>query len=224
MKGKGFAEPSRTMQSSTVYQPLSTSSPGFYSQVSPRHPKKISKSVVLDGRSFMFTDTFGSAKDRTGLKCLGIWDRVQYLEGKVSRFSKFRGIASKVARRSLILNSAPDKKNPLFTKDNNVNDNFLVSYAVNTGDTLQKIANVHGLNKIELLNANPGISSNGYVLEPGQIIKVIQTTHVVRKGDSFASIARDYKIQLPDITSLNPGLTSKLKVGQRIVVVKRPEL
>jgi membrane-bound lytic murein transglycosylase D len=49
--------------------------------------------------------------------------------------------------------------------------------------------------------------------------KVVTSHYVVQAGDTLAGIARKYGMKVSQLKSLNPGLTERIKLGQRIKVI-----
>jgi LysM repeat protein len=118
------------------------------------------------------------------------------------------------------------------------------SHTVSKGDTLAKIARVHGIKVAELKAAN---SLNSDIIRIGQVLVVPGTTtnvatvtpvtpapvrapavvpaasasgtHTVGKGDTLWGIARKYGVNAKELATLN-GLTdpSKLKIGMILKV------
>lgn len=69
----------------------------------------------------------------------------------------------------------------------------MVTYVIQQGDTLYKIANQYGVSVQEIINANPGI--NPYNLFPGQVIQIPSTTWQSRQ--SYQSQLTQQMPQLP---------------------------
>lgn len=105
------------------------------------------------------------------------------------------------------------------------------SYKVRSGDTLTKIAQLHGLTVKELVAIN-GITSST-IIYPGQILRVAkvvkieiptgQESHEVKAGETLSSIAKQYGLSVSNLRAFN-NLTkdSIIYVGQ-VLSLKRIE-
>jgi LysM repeat protein len=102
------------------------------------------------------------------------------------------------------------------------------TYVVKAGDSVAKVADFHGVSQDDLRAAN-GMKPDD-VLKPGQEIVIpmdlrggAERSHVIRKGDTFASIAKKYEVTPRALARANKlGKGSPLKVG-RILVIPDPE-
>lgn len=102
------------------------------------------------------------------------------------------------------------------------------TYVVKPGDSVAKVADFHGVSQEDLRAAN-GMKPDD-VLKAGQEIVVpmdlrggAARSHVVRKGDTFASIAKKYEITPRALARANKlGKASSLKPG-RILIIPDPE-
>lgn len=106
-----------------------------------------------------------------------------------------------------------------------------INYTVQSGDTLSGIAVKYNIDMDDLASLN-GIGKNAN-LNVGQKLKLVgesksatknvsQTEkkpdmHVVRSGETLASIARKYELKIEDLTGLNNlSSASNIKVGQKL--------
>lgn len=99
------------------------------------------------------------------------------------------------------------------------NDNIL-TYEVEQGDSLQSIADDFGVSVETLLNAN-GLSKNTK-LKPGDSISILPVDgvkHTVKSGDTIQSIALKYKADINRVLAFN-GLSDDeyLKVGEVLII------
>jgi len=109
---------------------------------------------------------------------------------------------------------------------------------VQMGETVQSIAQLYGVTNVELLEANPEIASG---LKPDRVIRVPVkkqaspavtvdnepqsqdppgTWHLVEPKETWYGIARQYKVTVKELISMNP-LVDTLKIGMKIRI---PEL
>lgn len=111
------------------------------------------------------------------------------------------------------------------------------SYIVRSGDTLSRIARKHGVSATQLAKSNN--LRNASLIRPGQRLVVpsakkaasapklaataapsqpVETgTHIVRAGETFFSIARQYGVGAAALAAANPDLNPRsLQVGQKV--------
>lgn len=114
-------------------------------------------------------------------------------------------------------------------------------YTLKTGETLELVASRAGLSAADLRRANgvrpsarplagtriliPGQSSDDErkieEFEGPRIVELAEqrpVQHAVARGDSFASIARRYKITEANLRKLNPGVQGEPAQGTRLVI------
>jgi len=108
-------------------------------------------------------------------------------------------------------------------------------YVVRRGDSLYTIARRHNLTVDQLKRTN-GLTSTR--LKPGQHLALPGTTesapmvakrtqpaavdtHVVKKGETLASIARRHGMAVDDLKRINDLTNSRLKIGQRLALASR---
>lgn len=112
------------------------------------------------------------------------------------------------------------------TKDEPAVEQF-TSYMVKSGDTLFNISQQYNV-RWDLLAEINGLTEP-FLLHPGQVIKIPQTTtsqvpnkiYTIAEGDTLASIAKQYNVTVDDIVAVNPNLQKSdlITVGQ---VIKLP--
>lgn len=120
-------------------------------------------------------------------------------------------------------------------------------YRVKQKDTFYGIAKQHGITSKQLGDANPKAIPTKLQIGQELIIpevtpqkKVAQTStekrsetassevshpiHRVKNGETFYSIAKEYKISIQDLTQANPSLKpEKLRVGMEVVIPKQQQ-
>lgn len=91
----------------------------------------------------------------------------------------------------------------------------MISYTVQSGDTLSRIAAYFGISVDTIVSANPGVRANA--LKVGETLNILPTTGVVyeaQSGDTLASISNNFGVsqdkimqfnQSVDFSSLDPG-------------------
>ncbi len=115
------------------------------------------------------------------------------------------------------------------------------SYVVKSGDSMTKIARIHGISLAALLQAN-GLSNNS-IIRPGQKLSIPEggspvtapsapslvvppgaTTHTVKKGDNLGRISAIYGTTVKQIMEWN-GLSDpgKIQIGQNLIVSESGE-
>jgi membrane-bound lytic murein transglycosylase D len=120
-----------------------------------------------------------------------------------------------------------DKKQKVVVQEPNSDG----TYTVQAGDNLYSIARQFSTttDKIRSLN-NMGTSN---AIHPGQVIRVQgdvsstganpgEVVHVVKKGEGLWDIARQYKVTIEEIVRWNGLKDTKVKVGDRLKIVKNP--
>ena len=107
-------------------------------------------------------------------------------------------------------------------------------YQIKNGDTLATIANRFNTTIESIILANPDIVPSN--LSIGQVICIAQektvqpvcpllNSYVIRKGETFGSIAKALNVPLQSILNINPGVAPEnLFVGQVICVPVTPTL
>lgn len=93
-------------------------------------------------------------------------------------------------------------------------------YVVQPGDTIQSIADMHGVTVTRLIQDNE--LENPYSLVPGQSIVIVypKQTHIVSEGDSLIGIANSYGITLMQLYRNNPYLSVRQYIypGETLVI------
>ena len=102
-------------------------------------------------------------------------------------------------------------------EDNNVNT---ITYIVQSGDTLYKIANKYNTTVSDIMKLN-NLSSNllsigQELLIPTEIEEVI--TYTVQSGDTLYKIANKYNTTVNDLISKNGLNSTILSIGQILVI------
>lgn len=98
------------------------------------------------------------------------------------------------------------------------------TYVVKPGDSIAKVADFHGVSQDDLRAANG--MRKGQPLKAGQKIQVPMVlrggagrSHVVRKGDTLASIAKKYKVSVKNLCAENKlSPDSPLKLGRTLLI------
>jgi murein DD-endopeptidase MepM/ murein hydrolase activator NlpD len=92
-------------------------------------------------------------------------------------------------------------------------------YIVRSGDTVGSIAKMFGVSSNTVIWAN---DLKGSVIREGQqlvILPISGIKHIVKKGETFAGVAKKYKADVYDITRYNDlALNDVLKEGSEIIV------
>ena len=101
-----------------------------------------------------------------------------------------------------------------------------LSYRVQRGDTLTKVADIYGVPVAEIIRKNK--LRNGHIqvgqrlMIPRHLIKIFkpkkQRIHRVRRGDSLIKLAKTYKVRLQDIIKLNALTSNNIYINQRIKI------
>lgn len=109
---------------------------------------------------------------------------------------------------------------------------------VNKGETIQSLASLYGISNVELLRANPEISSG---LQPNQIVRIpVKSTHpdvaeagqevnepqipdsnvhIVQPKETWFGISRTYKVPVKELIMANPEIDT-LKIGMSVRIPK----
>lgn len=83
-------------------------------------------------------------------------------------------------------------------------------YIARRGDTISRIAAVHGLTPEHIVQGNPWAGRQSYLI-PGQILFLPSSPrkrYAVQDGDDSVSIAALFNVSLEELEKLNPGVTS----------------
>jgi LysM repeat protein len=95
-----------------------------------------------------------------------------------------------------------------------------ITYAVQRGDNLSRIAVYFGVSVDTIVGANPGVRANA--LQIGQILKILPTTGVIyqaRSGDTIGSISNDFGISQDKIMQFNRSVNfASLDPGSSVVI------
>ena len=100
----------------------------------------------------------------------------------------------------------------------------MVTYTVEPGDTMWRIATKNGVGLNELLKANPQITNSASIF-PGQTINIPSTdtsTYTVVSGDTMWRIATKNGVGLNELLKANPQITNSASIspGQTINIPK----
>ncbi len=109
----------------------------------------------------------------------------------------------------------------LFTS---VNAHADITYTVQKGDTLSRIAKKFNVSVREICENNNMVKSKK--LRIGQTLIVKQTgpkTYIVRKGDTISKIAKKFSIDPDELKDLNLLETDDLKTGQKLLLEPESE-
>jgi murein DD-endopeptidase MepM/ murein hydrolase activator NlpD len=95
------------------------------------------------------------------------------------------------------------------------------NYTVRPGDTLWDIARTHKVELAALLKANT--ISNANMIHPGQQLRIPghsgSVTHIVKKGDTYWGLSREYGVTVADLKAANPGLEPRrLLPGSSVLI------
>ena len=101
------------------------------------------------------------------------------------------------------------------------------TYKVMRGDSLLSIAKRHGVTTEQIRRWNPKM---GRLLVAGKVLTIwtkrhpgVRTvnTHTVKRGETFNSIAKKYKIKVSDLQGWNPRVKPRsLKIGAKLRIVE----
>jgi len=121
------------------------------------------------------------------------------------------------------------------TEEKTVSNNEFFYHIVKKQETLYSISKIYKVTISEIKSLNPGLSD---YLQDGQTIQIpvikretavsieneddFSTTHFVEKGETLYSIAAKYKVSTGEILNANPGITSKLDIGQKLNIPNQP--
>lgn len=95
-----------------------------------------------------------------------------------------------------------------------------LSYKVQQGDNLSKIASYFGISVQTILSANPGVRAK--FLKPGDQLKILPTSGVVyqvKSGDTLDSIAQNFDISKDKISQFNHSVDfASLDPGMSVII------
>lgn len=96
----------------------------------------------------------------------------------------------------------------------------MISYKVQSGDNLSRIASYFGISVNTIVSANPGIRAN--VLQVGQTLNILPTTGVVyhaQGGDTLESISNAFGVQQDEILQFNHAVNfASLEPGAAVII------
>jgi len=100
----------------------------------------------------------------------------------------------------------------------------IITYTVQTGDTLYDIAEKFSINADTIMWASSGLEDHPDLLKIGQVLTILPIDgvyHTVVKGDTLASIAQQYKAEVSAIIECeynNLESPYNLSLGQKLIV------
>jgi LysM repeat protein/uncharacterized protein YcbK (DUF882 family) len=103
-------------------------------------------------------------------------------------------------------------------------------YVVQPGDSVAKVADFHGVSQDDLREANDlapdeALKAGSEIVIPMSLRGGAADGHVVRKGDTLASIAKEHGITARALARANKlGKTTPLKLGRTLVIPEPEEL
>ncbi|MCD6471353.1 LysM peptidoglycan-binding domain-containing protein [bacterium] len=114
----------------------------------------------------------------------------------------------------------------LVTPDLNVTDDYLIqrtkiiSYKVQPGDNIEKIAKKFGISVNSVLWENKLTKYS--IIRPGQILRILPVTgisHKVKYGETLEKIAKKYKASIEDIVDYNNlADASSIRIGDVLII------
>jgi len=171
--------------------------------------------ALANSSGLYFSEGFGGTSVNTEIS--------NYFEGAVANQSpidSFNSPNSSEQINFILIDGAYllNKNNPL--SDALPNRDGLLTYKVQRGDNLAKIAANFGISLNTILWANKDLNSN--FLKVGQEIVILPVSGVlynIQPGDTLNSIAEKYSVDVNKITSYNIGLSpSKLESRETIII------
>lgn len=111
------------------------------------------------------------------------------------------------------------KSMPATSRGDYSNRTDIVSYEVQSGDTVSGIAYTFGLKVRTILENNPSLGAGNY-LKVGQSIKILPVDgllYEIAKGDTIASLATKYKIEEDKIIEQN-SISGDLVAGTNLIL------
>ena len=100
----------------------------------------------------------------------------------------------------------------------------VVTYTVQSGDTVTGIAAHFGLKWTTIMWSNEHLEDNPDLLLPGQVLNILPIDgvyHLIREGDTLAKIAKEYEVEVADITDCpfnSVQSDAGLRVGEYLIV------
>ncbi|MDR0270594.1 M14 family zinc carboxypeptidase [Paenibacillus sp.] len=98
-------------------------------------------------------------------------------------------------------------------------------YTVCKGDTLDRIAASRGLSRNHIINVNPWVGEQPYLV-PGQIIFLPSSPrrrYAIQTGDSPDRVAAAFHVSEASLFEMNPGLSQSYFPEGRVLVLPHPE-
>ena len=103
-------------------------------------------------------------------------------------------------------------------------------YVVQPGDSVAKVADFHGVSQDDLREANKlrpdeALKAGDEIVIPTSLRGGAENGHVVRKGDTLASIAKEHGVTAKALARANKiGKGSALKLGRTLVIPESEEI
>lgn len=106
------------------------------------------------------------------------------------------------------------------TTTKTINDQNFIVHKVEKGQTLYSIAKAYNVTIKDIAEHNRGVLNSipegANILIPQSSPNTQYDYHLVKKGETLYSISRRYNTTPGELLKLNPGLTTELKVGQKV--------
>lgn len=185
--------------------------------------------TLLSGVFAMPHATAMSELDALRARCAAQEQQIQRLEGELRRLKPGTAGALSSATTSQTTTISTTQSSLGHSTPSGLDAG---TYVVAPGDSLEKIANRKGCTVVALLKAN-GLKQSA-IIHPGQKLKLPANaakmadvtpaalagsgqSYTIRSGDTFAGIARKYKVSVADLVSANPEVKpNSLRPGQVI--------
>lgn len=129
------------------------------------------------------------------------------------------GEADVMVKEDALMATGPVDSSDIAAQHNNVSDEITV-YTVREGDSLSEVAEMFGVTANTILWANNLSKSTGIHADQELVILPIAgVRHVVKSGDTLASIAKKYDGDTKDILAFNQlASAEEVRVGDTIII------
>jgi len=141
-----------------------------------------------------------------------------------ARQASSRGLAGYLVRAAQPRTELSDTPTPLPSPAATAAPRGIQTYIVEPGDTVFDLAQRFGITPDTILSANPSLAGNPDLLKLGQeltILPVSGVLHEVQPGETLASIAQQYKVDVGAIVAYADNHLSEpytLQLGQKILL------